>query len=83
MNIGTHFDYNYHISVYKHPYKNALLCWWAGVGNDRSIADCISGCRNAIKIGQKLAKKEPLSLKYWGYITANPFPQKCTLPRVY
>ena len=35
-----------------------------GVGNDRSIADCISGCRKAISIGQKLAEKEPLGLKY-------------------
>ena len=37
------------------------LRWWAGVGNDRSIADSISGCYN---IGQKLVEKEPLGLKY-------------------
>ena len=24
------------------------LRWWSGVGNDRSIAVCISGCRKAI-----------------------------------
>ena len=40
------------------------LCWWAGVGNDQLIADCISGCRKAMNIGQKLAEKEPLGLKY-------------------
>ena len=34
---------------------------WAGVGNDQLIADGISGCREAINIGQKLA---PLGLKY-------------------
>ena len=43
---------------------SSALHWWAGVGNDRSIADCISGCRKAINIGQKLAEKEPLGLKY-------------------
>ena len=32
--------------------------------NDRSIADCISVCRKAINIGQKLVEKAPLSLKY-------------------
>ena len=30
------------------------------VGNDRSVADCISGCRIAKNIGQKLAEKEAL-----------------------
>ena len=34
-----------------------------GVGNDQSIADCISDSRTAINIGQKLAGKEPLGLK--------------------
>ena len=33
-------------------------------GNDRLIADCISGCRKAINIVQKLAEKEPLDLEY-------------------
>ena len=33
------------------------LHWWARVGNDRLIADGISGCREAINIGQKLAEK--------------------------
>ena len=33
------------------------LCWFGGVGNNRSIADCTSGCREAINIGQKLAEK--------------------------
>ena len=36
-------------------------CWWAGVGNHRSIADCISGCRKAMNIW---TEKEPLGLKY-------------------
>ena len=40
----------------------SALRWWAGVGNDRSIADCISGCRKVINIGQKLAEKNPLNL---------------------
>ena len=52
----------------------------SGVGNDLSIADCISGCRKAKNIGQKLAEKEPLGLKY---ITANLFPHNCTLPENY
>ena len=39
------------------------LHWWAGVGNDRLIGDCISGCRKAIHIGQKLAEKDPLRTK--------------------
>ena len=34
--------------------------WWAKVGNDQSIADCVSGCRKAKNIGQKLAEKESL-----------------------
>ena len=44
--------------------ESGALRWWAGVGNDRSTADCISGCRNAINIGQKIVEKEPLGLKY-------------------
>ena len=52
----------------KKPLTDSLvpgaLRWWARVGNDRSIADCISGCRKAMKIEQKLAEKEPLGLKY-------------------
>ena len=55
---------------------SSALRWWAGVGYDRSIADCISvflwgrdencisGCRKAMNIGEKLAEKEPLGLKY-------------------
>ena len=36
-----------------------------GKGWQQSMdADCISGCRKAINIGQKLAEKEPLGLKY-------------------
>ena len=35
----------------------STLHWWAGVGNDLSIADRICGCRKMI--GQKLAEKEP------------------------
>ena len=55
--------------------------WSVGVGNDRSIADCISGCRKAINIGQKLAaKKKTLGLKH---TTTNLFPQNCTLPESY
>ena len=33
------------------------LRWWVGVGNNQTIADCISVCRKAINIGQKLAEK--------------------------
>ena len=40
----------------------SALHWWAGVGNDRLIADCIYGCRKAINIEQKLAEKKPLFL---------------------
>ena len=57
-----------------------FLSWSARVGNDRLIADCISGCKKAINIGQELAEKEPLALKY---ITGNPFPHNCTLPENY
>ena len=32
--------------------------------NDQSIADCTSSCRKAMNIGQKLAEKESLGLKY-------------------
>ena len=56
------------------------LHWWAGVGNDGLIADCISGCRKGINIGQKLAEKESLGQKH---ITANPLPHNCTLPENY
>ena len=28
----------------------SALRWWAGVGNDQSIVDCISGSRTAINI---------------------------------
>ena len=42
----------------------STLHWWAGVGNDQSIGDCISGCRKVINIEQKLAEKKPLGLKY-------------------
>ena len=58
----------------------SALRWWVGIGKDRLITDCISGCRKAINIGQKLAEKEPVGLKY---ITANPFRHKCTLPENY
>ena len=34
-------------------FVSSALHWWAGVGNNRSIADCISGCRKAMNIGQK------------------------------
>ena len=41
------------------------LRWWLGVGNDQSIAVCISGRKKAIiNIGQKLAEKEPIGLNY-------------------
>ena len=50
------------------------LRWWAGVGNNRSIVDCISSCGKAINNG---AEKELLGL------TANPFPHNCTLPESY
>ena len=40
------------------------LRWRVGVGNNQSIANCISGCRKAINIGQKLAEKQYLGLKY-------------------
>ena len=43
---------------------SSALRWWAGAGNDRSIADRISGCRKPINIGQKSAEKQPLGLKY-------------------
>ena len=50
---------------FSEPFMNSLvpgtLCWWVGIGSNWSIADCISGCRKAINIGQK---KEPLGLKY-------------------
>ena len=42
-----------------HWFQHALS-WWVGV---RSIADCISGCKKAVNIGQKLAEKESLGLK--------------------
>ena len=34
-----------------------------GVGNNQSIA-ALTGCKKATYIGQKLAEKEPLGLKY-------------------
>ena len=43
---------------------SSTLRWWAGAGNDQSIADGISLCQKAINIGQKLAEKAPLGLKY-------------------
>ena len=70
-----------HIKELSKPLINLLvpgaLRWWAEVGNDWSIADYISGFRKAISIGQKLAGKEPLGLKY---ITADLFLHNCTLP---
>ena len=52
-----------------------------GVGNDRSIADCISGCREAINFGQKIAGKEPLGLNCTH--AGNLFPHNCALPEYY
>ena len=48
-----------------HEYAgSSALRWWAGAGNNRSIADRISGYRKPINIGQKLAEKQPLGLQY-------------------
>ena len=49
---------------HKYVGSRALHCWGGGGGGFATIADCISGCRKAINIGQKLAEKEPLVLKY-------------------
>ena len=56
----------------------SLVC---RVFNDCSIADCISGFKNATSMmRQEFGKKEPLGLKC---ITVNPFLQNCTLPDDY
>ena len=62
------------------PYRKGLgtKLGRAGVGNDRSIADCISGCRKAVKIGQKLAEKEPLGLKYAQLIRSHTIKLRAT-----
>ena len=52
-----------------------------GVSNDQMIADYISGFRKDINIGQNLALKKPLGLKYT--YTVNPFPHNCVLPEYY
>ena len=65
----------------KKPLTDSLvpgaLRWGAGGDNDRSIADCISGCRKAINFGWKLTEIETLGLKIY---TANSFPHNYALP---
>ena len=53
-----------------------------GVG-DLLIADCISGCRKAINIGQKLAEKEPLGLKYTQLIRSHTTARRQSITCVY